>query len=170
MVTRQTSTHRITALRKKNPCRRMEKGSWGGRLLTDTQQKSHCYPGREKVPPLETAELCSQSLVRGADLRPESVHSLFINKVLFEPSHTHLAKYCCWWFHSVAPELEGWDRGCGALNLKGWLSGSQGKMSAILVLEKGDKDNKACEARGVVGGWMGGSAVEQEEKGGHKGG
>lgn len=67
------------------------KGLLGRRLFTDTQQKSHCYPGREKVPPLETAELRSQSLVRGADLRPESVHSLFINKVLFELSHIRLA-------------------------------------------------------------------------------
>lgn len=53
----------------------------------------------------------------------------------------------------MAPELESWDRVCGFLNLKGWLSGSQGKVSAILVLEKADKDNKACEARRVVERW-----------------
>lgn len=38
----------------------------------------------ESATPGDSRAVTSQSLVRGADLRPESVHSLFINKVLFE--------------------------------------------------------------------------------------
>lgn len=134
--------------------------SWRRLFTTDTQQKSHCHPGRKKEAPLERAELCSQTLVRGAGLRPELAHCLFINKVLLEPMYSHSAMY---WFHTMAAELESWDRLCESLSLKCLLSGPQRKMSVILALEKGDKDNKACEGGG-------GSAVGQEEKGGHKGG
>lgn len=38
----------------------------------------------ESATPGNSRAVTSQSLVREADLRPESVHSLFINKVLFE--------------------------------------------------------------------------------------
>lgn len=61
----------------------------------------------------------------------------------------------------MAPELESWDRVCGSLNLKCLLSGSQGKMSAILVLEKGDKDKEACE---VGWWWKGGEQWNQRRR------